>query len=265
MKALIEARIKVLTSQHEDSLFKIRFSALEPSTGTELEVYSEPIKVISKLTQLKKPRGSSASGSSLNSSSSGIPPIPISSPDFPPSPTSILSLAEGKPLPVTPPPSSSRKRQSQSQSQSNAQNVNSAQMNASLSLAAMANSASFMSVTSDTFAALERLEKQQEESFKVLKEIRGKIFGEDSNAITTEDISSGNTENLGDNSYEQAFKSFIASLSSANQSELQQRTELVLSSLNSTELDHLAAFVDILHSSSYFSQQPLLKKRQRSS
>jgi len=52
-KASVELRIKVLTSQHEDMLFRVRLSALDPLTGAPFGVISQPIKVISKLTQLK--------------------------------------------------------------------------------------------------------------------------------------------------------------------------------------------------------------------
>jgi len=52
-----ELRIKVLTSQHEDMLFKIRIAGANPITREEipgLAVMSSPIKVISKPEQLKK-------------------------------------------------------------------------------------------------------------------------------------------------------------------------------------------------------------------
>jgi len=52
-----ELRIKVLTSQHEDMLFKIRIAGSNPITREEipgLAVISSPIKVISKPEQLKK-------------------------------------------------------------------------------------------------------------------------------------------------------------------------------------------------------------------
>jgi len=52
-KASVELRIKVLTSQHEDMLFRVRLSAVDPLSGTTFGVISQPIKVISKLTQLK--------------------------------------------------------------------------------------------------------------------------------------------------------------------------------------------------------------------
>jgi len=52
-KASVELRIKVLTSQHEDMLFRVKLSAVDPTSGTTFGVISQPIKVISKLTQLK--------------------------------------------------------------------------------------------------------------------------------------------------------------------------------------------------------------------
>lgn len=54
----VNAKIKVLTSQHEDMFFRIKVRALEPKTKREfnppLEVISAPIKVISKPKQMKK-------------------------------------------------------------------------------------------------------------------------------------------------------------------------------------------------------------------
>lgn len=57
-KAVVELKIKCLTSQHEDSFFRAKLTALDPRTGREfvpsLYALSEPIKVISKPEQLKK-------------------------------------------------------------------------------------------------------------------------------------------------------------------------------------------------------------------
>jgi len=53
-KATVELRIKVLTSQHEDMLFRVRLQAIDPMTQMSFIATSQPIKVISKLTQLKK-------------------------------------------------------------------------------------------------------------------------------------------------------------------------------------------------------------------
>lgn len=52
-RASFEIKIKVLTSQHEDMLFRIRFTANDPITHKTIEAYSTPIKVISKLTTNK--------------------------------------------------------------------------------------------------------------------------------------------------------------------------------------------------------------------
>eukprot|EP01088_Endostelium_zonatum_P014201 TRINITY_DN3010_c1_g2_i1.p1 TRINITY_DN3010_c1_g2~~TRINITY_DN3010_c1_g2_i1.p1 ORF type:complete len:439 (-),score=106.91 TRINITY_DN3010_c1_g2_i1:52-1266(-) len=58
----LEMRLKVLSSQHEDTFFKIKIVALDPITKKEisplLKVISEPIKVISKPEQLKKRKNS---------------------------------------------------------------------------------------------------------------------------------------------------------------------------------------------------------------
>lgn len=58
----IEVRLKVLSSQHEDMFFVVKFMALDPLTKREvspyLVVHSLPIKVISKPEQLKKRRPS---------------------------------------------------------------------------------------------------------------------------------------------------------------------------------------------------------------
>jgi len=54
-KADVELKIKVLTSQHEDMLFRVRFTAIDPiSKVPPFECFTSPIRVISKLTQLKK-------------------------------------------------------------------------------------------------------------------------------------------------------------------------------------------------------------------
>jgi hypothetical protein len=53
-----DLKVKVLTSQHENSYFRVKFVALDPTTGQpfhpSLAVFSESIKVISKPEQLKK-------------------------------------------------------------------------------------------------------------------------------------------------------------------------------------------------------------------
>jgi len=59
-KASVELRIKVLTSQHEDMLFRVRLSAMDPLTGQPFGIITQPIKVISKLTQLKGKPGKEA-------------------------------------------------------------------------------------------------------------------------------------------------------------------------------------------------------------
>jgi len=57
-QTVLEARIKVLTSQHEDMFFRAKIVALDPKTGREFNpsifCYSDPIKVISKPEQIKK-------------------------------------------------------------------------------------------------------------------------------------------------------------------------------------------------------------------
>jgi len=53
----VEIRIKVLTSQHEDMLFKIKIVGYHPNTRIPipgLTLFSSPVKVISKPEQLKK-------------------------------------------------------------------------------------------------------------------------------------------------------------------------------------------------------------------
>jgi hypothetical protein len=55
---MAELRIKVLTSQHENSFFRVKIVALDPATGQQyhaaLVTLSEPVKVISKPEQKKK-------------------------------------------------------------------------------------------------------------------------------------------------------------------------------------------------------------------
>mmetsp|Transcript_20546 Transcript_20546/g.28830 ORF Transcript_20546/g.28830 Transcript_20546/m.28830 type:complete len:310 (-) Transcript_20546:33-962(-) len=68
-KANLEVRIKVLTSQHEDMLFRVRITATDPISQMALEIYTQPIKVISKLTQVKKKESqgvTSPQGASIN-------------------------------------------------------------------------------------------------------------------------------------------------------------------------------------------------------
>jgi len=53
----VELRIKVLTSQHEDMLFKVHIQGVDPTTRADipgLALFTPPIKVISKPEQLKK-------------------------------------------------------------------------------------------------------------------------------------------------------------------------------------------------------------------
>jgi len=81
-KATIETRIKVLTSQHEDMLFRVRLVAIDPMTGTSFGAITQPIKVISKMTQV----GKSTKTKDVNSpagkkrqSSSGVPVTTVNS------------------------------------------------------------------------------------------------------------------------------------------------------------------------------------------
>jgi hypothetical protein len=50
----VELKMKVLTSQLEDMLFRIRFTVLDSETLRPLTVLTEPIKVVSKPEQAKK-------------------------------------------------------------------------------------------------------------------------------------------------------------------------------------------------------------------
>jgi len=53
-KAALELKIKVLTSQHEDMLFRVKLLGVDPATGILFDTVTQPVKVISKLIQLKK-------------------------------------------------------------------------------------------------------------------------------------------------------------------------------------------------------------------
>jgi len=53
-KAALELKIKVLTSQHEDMLFRVKLLGVDPATGILFDAVTQPVKVISKLIQLKK-------------------------------------------------------------------------------------------------------------------------------------------------------------------------------------------------------------------
>jgi len=53
LKAAVEVKVGVLSSQHEGSHFRLKFCVKEPN-GVALFDYTEPIKVISKRNQVKK-------------------------------------------------------------------------------------------------------------------------------------------------------------------------------------------------------------------
>eukprot|EP00013_Stygamoeba_regulata_P026609 CAMPEP_0177646442 /NCGR_PEP_ID=MMETSP0447-20121125/9776_1 /TAXON_ID=0 /ORGANISM="Stygamoeba regulata, Strain BSH-02190019" /LENGTH=317 /DNA_ID=CAMNT_0019148975 /DNA_START=128 /DNA_END=1081 /DNA_ORIENTATION=- len=57
-QVILEVRLKVLTSQHENSLFRVKITAFQTSTNEgftpELSVYSDAIKVMSKPEQIMK-------------------------------------------------------------------------------------------------------------------------------------------------------------------------------------------------------------------
>lgn len=65
-----DCRIKVLTSQHEDMLFFIKFITLDPHMGREfhpgMTILSEPIRVISKTDQVKPAKGDAKSRNTIN-------------------------------------------------------------------------------------------------------------------------------------------------------------------------------------------------------
>jgi hypothetical protein len=54
LKAAVEAKISVLSSQHEGAYFRIKFTVVDPISQETLEAYTQPIKVISKRNQVKK-------------------------------------------------------------------------------------------------------------------------------------------------------------------------------------------------------------------
>jgi len=53
-KANVEAKISVLSSQHERAFFRIKFNIMDPANGELLSDYSQPIKVIAKRNQIRK-------------------------------------------------------------------------------------------------------------------------------------------------------------------------------------------------------------------
>ena len=65
-EASVDCRIRVLTSQHEQSLFQISISAVNPETGQSftppLHFLTDPIKVISKPEQQKPPPSAALKG-----------------------------------------------------------------------------------------------------------------------------------------------------------------------------------------------------------
>eukprot|EP01119_Soliformovum_irregulare_P015090 TRINITY_DN41_c1_g3_i1.p2 TRINITY_DN41_c1_g3~~TRINITY_DN41_c1_g3_i1.p2 ORF type:complete len:172 (+),score=26.32 TRINITY_DN41_c1_g3_i1:110-625(+) len=50
-KAAVETRVSVLSSQHEGAYFRVKFWVTDDTTQTTHEVFSHPIKVISKRNQ----------------------------------------------------------------------------------------------------------------------------------------------------------------------------------------------------------------------
>lgn len=53
-RAAVEAKISVLSSQHEGAFFRIKFAQDDLSTNTTAEILTQPIKVISKRNQVRK-------------------------------------------------------------------------------------------------------------------------------------------------------------------------------------------------------------------
>lgn len=53
-RAAFELRIGVLSSQHEGAYFRVKLSATDTTTNKTFHVFSQPIKIISKRTQVKK-------------------------------------------------------------------------------------------------------------------------------------------------------------------------------------------------------------------
>jgi hypothetical protein len=53
-RTVVEVRISVLSSQHEGSFFRVKFSVVDPQTKKTLEAFSHPLKIISKRNQVRK-------------------------------------------------------------------------------------------------------------------------------------------------------------------------------------------------------------------
>lgn len=79
--ATFEIRIVALTSQHEDALFRVKFSAIDFKQN-ELKVFSQPIRVVSKpsLVNKRKRSFSEMSLSRTEASSSSVHPSSSSKP-----------------------------------------------------------------------------------------------------------------------------------------------------------------------------------------
>lgn len=78
-------RIGVLSSQHEGAYFRVRLTATHPETHKVIEVYSHPLKIISKRNQVKKiiaKQQQQQAGASLSPVSSPVatPPSPVRTP-----------------------------------------------------------------------------------------------------------------------------------------------------------------------------------------
>jgi len=77
-RATIECRIFVLTSQHEDSLFRVKAGCVFGNNAA-VEVTSEPIRVVSKPSQVHKEKRKRAGVVTTAPSTPIAPPSPISS------------------------------------------------------------------------------------------------------------------------------------------------------------------------------------------
>jgi len=218
-RATVEVKIKVLTSQHEDMLFRIRFIAVDHTSGAEFQIWSQPIKVISKMTPTQTPKKGKAEPVSPSS------PILTNSDNIINIPSNLSS-------------SSGRKRTSNDL----------------------------------IVAALEKLERQQQEHSKILIDIKKKLYPEEAVLIVphssltesaeletlqlleeqrlkNHELAQSNNNSQSGFDLENSFKTFVSSLNTLDTIEKQEKVDSLVHSMSTQEAEKLFEFASLLDSS----------------
>eukprot|EP01119_Soliformovum_irregulare_P010088 TRINITY_DN2465_c0_g1_i1.p1 TRINITY_DN2465_c0_g1~~TRINITY_DN2465_c0_g1_i1.p1 ORF type:complete len:333 (+),score=41.92 TRINITY_DN2465_c0_g1_i1:58-1056(+) len=92
-RATIEARIQVLTSQHEDSLFRVKVSVHDPVSPVVWDLFSDPIRVLSKPSQVEKYKAKLTQAPIIKPRARALSPpksSPPTSPDQPKTPDNLV-------------------------------------------------------------------------------------------------------------------------------------------------------------------------------